>query len=259
MTVVELQNDAFIAFILEQDRIWSAYALADLDEPYRDHARFIGLPDSAAQGLVLFFALDRFTAIVPCGAASDVDRVLALARDIPRTVFLNVRDCDLPAVEQRYKVLGRWQMLRMLVEAEDLVPIPAASAEVVGLGIEDADEIRALYTSYGDAVFEPSMLAAGFYQGVRDGGMLVGVAGTHTVSHRFGIATIGGVFTRPDYRGRGIGTAVTAAVGHALRHAGMTTLALNVREDNAPAIAAYRRLGFRTHMPFWEGHAELRG
>jgi len=33
---------------------------------------------------------------------------------------------------------------------------------------------------------------------------------------------------------------------------------LNVREDNAPAITAYSRLGFSVHEPFWEGAATLR-
>ena len=102
------------------------------------------------------------------------------------------------------------------------------------------------------------MLEEGFYRGVWDGGRLVAVAGTHAVSRRFGIATIGGVLTLPEYRGRGLGGAATAAVGTALRDVGIRTLALNVRETNLPAIAAYTRLGFETHCPFWEGHAVLR-
>ena len=70
-------------------------------------------------------------------------------------------------------------------------------------------------------------------------------------SKPFGLAAVGNVLTRAPYRNRGYGTACTAAV----TVAAMTEhrdVVLNVREDNDPAIAVYRRLGFRVHRPFIE-------
>lgn len=58
------------------------------------------------------------------------------------------------------------------------------------------------------------------------------------------VAFLGGVATLPQHRGQGLSTAVCAA----LRDVGRVqhgTVALMVHAANAPAIAVYRRLGFR--------------
>ncbi len=47
----------------------------------------------------------------------------------------------------------------------------------------------------------------------------------------------------PSARNRGVGGAVMAALAERLREAGCTRWMLNVKEENAPALALYRRLG----------------
>lgn len=57
-------------------------------------------------------------------------------------------------------------------------------------------------------------------------------------------AHLGGIATRPDQRGRGLGTAVTARLTRAgIAAYGLVTLGLYA--DNAPARRVYERLGFR--------------
>ena len=54
-----------------------------------------------------------------------------------------------------------------------------------------------------------------------------------------------GVWVSPSYRGRGIGTAGTAAVVEYARAAIAPGVSLYVNDFNGPARAAYRRVGFR--------------
>ncbi len=62
-------------------------------------------------------------------------------------------------------------------------------------------------------------------------------------------ALIGGLWVAPAARGRGLGQAgVRALCADLLRRS--PVVGLHVREDNAPAIGAYLRAGFRADAPF---------
>lgn len=145
-------------------------------------------------------------------------------------------------------------MFRMRLEGD---PPPEGPTET--LGLTDLKAVRALYEdgiASGEAptFFDPSMLASGCYRGLRDrAGALAAVAGTHVVAGD--VAAIGGVYTRRDARGQGLGRRVTAAVAHDLRTRGARTIVLNVRQANQPAIQIYERLGFVVHGEFDEGFA----
>ena len=96
------------------------------------------------------------------------------------------------------------------------------------------------------------------YYGVRVGGKLIAAAGTHVVSSQARMAVVGNVLTHVDYRGRGYATAVTGAVTAELLRS-CDQVALNVRSDNPPALAAYRRLGYAEHVRFEERLAHRLG
>jgi len=55
---------------------------------------------------------------------------------------------------------------------------------------------------------------------------------------------IGGVFTHPDFRGRGYAKIVTSAITQNALNSGAIAF-LQVREDNIPAIRAYKALGYK--------------
>jgi predicted GNAT family acetyltransferase len=57
--------------------------------------------------------------------------------------------------------------------------------------------------------------------------------------------------THTEHRGRGYATAVTGAVTSELLRF-CDQVVLNVRADNPPALAAYRRLGYQVHVNFEE-------
>lgn len=256
--IIDLADETLILPALEQDRVWASYALCDLDPPHRSYARFVGTAGEAPEAVVLVYSPPGFTSLLPCGESRVVRRILEGVTWLPASVMVLARKVDLPAVETRYRLQGGWTMLRMAVTANRFQAPSAVNADLVRLTAEHIDAVQAFYAVHPETVFTRLMLQHGVYYGARVDGNLVAVAGTHAVSRRHGAATIGNVFTLPEYRGRGLATATTAAVAQTLLTEGACEVTLNVREDNAPAIAAYRRLGFTVHLPFWEGKGNLR-
>jgi len=59
------------------------------------------------------------------------------------------------------------------------------------------------------------------------------------------------VFVVESARGRGIGTEISAQLLATARRMGATVGWLSVLADNAPAVAAYRKLGFETLYEYW--------
>jgi predicted GNAT family acetyltransferase len=92
--------------------------------------------------------------------------------------------------------------------------------------------------------------------GFRENGRLVCVAGVHVHSPTWGVAALGNVATLPELRGRGLARGACAALCLLLLADGIETIALNVRADNAPAIAAYTQLGFELATTYTEASLE---
>jgi RimJ/RimL family protein N-acetyltransferase len=135
-------------------------------------------------------------------------------------------------------------MLRMAVAPAGFQP-PASIAPVRRLIGSDAGELNRLYALEGDTTwYSGRQINEGVYYGALSRGRLVAAAGTHIHSQREGIAVVGNVFTHPDFRGHGFGTAVTAAVtAHLLQHCGLVVL--NVDPGNRPARQIYEKLGYQ--------------
>ena len=81
------------------------------------------------------------------------------------------------------------------------------------------------------------------------GGTIVAIAGPrivgslHMDSSRFGVGEIG-MALLPEWRGRGVGSALLAAAIDKARANGLHKLALEVFPHNEAAIALYRKFGF---------------
>jgi ribosomal protein S18 acetylase RimI-like enzyme len=76
------------------------------------------------------------------------------------------------------------------------------------------------------------------------------------VSPEHDIAAIGNLVTHPDARGQGLATAATGRLLDALFER-VSRVALNVREDNRPAVALYEKFGFSLQTLFWEGRGTV--
>ena len=237
---------------LEQDRPWTAFALADLEPPYSDHASwFVPRDNPHAIGL-LYRAFG--TPIVLCAGRSDewplvlgeIDTALGEVPD----VYAVVRPEVLSNIRSRYQPAEERPMVRMLLDTARFQPVSSAGAARVNPS--DLDLVKALFADDPPPFFLPSMLGDGIYYGVRENDRLVALAGTHVVAREVSVAALGNIYTRPDRRGRGLAASVTSAVVRDLIEMGIATIVLNVREDNATAVRVYERLGFERYCTYFE-------
>ena len=80
------------------------------------------------------------------------------------------------------------------------------------------------------------------WRGIVDGDALVAVGARVGAAH--GRAHLVSICTHPDYRGRGLGRGITAALAAEALESGATGVWLEMYADNAVAARAYRAVGF---------------
>lgn len=257
------EDDSEIGALLERDRVWNSFALADLLPPFRQHTRFVtaARPGERPSALVMVIQHPGFSTVSPFGDVAGVAAILAQTSLPQQTLVQTIAD-HRPLLEEHYRPAPEWpEMLRMAITAQTFTPaaMPAApDVQVARLGARDDAEVEEIYRLFPESHFRPDLLDEGVFYGLRAGKRLCAIAGTHVVAEPVGMAVIGNVFTHPDERGKGYAGAVTSAVASDLLARGCRDVVLNVFATNAAAIAVYRRLGFQTAHHLWSGQAELR-
>jgi ribosomal protein S18 acetylase RimI-like enzyme len=185
----------------------------------------------------------------PDGCRSVLESVLR-----PRDAYVQGTEPQEAAIADLYELDAPLAMLRMVVDRDTFVPFAGPAERLTAL---DVDDLNRLYQLGFRAGFPAAVLDDGVYYGVRVRGRLVSAAGTHAVNPREGIAVVGNVMTHTDFRGHDFAKMVTSAVtAELLDH--VTDVALNVHADNAPAVAAYTRLGYGVHCQLIERLARRR-
>ena len=244
-----------IAAFLRRDRRYAAYALGDLDGPNRNRVAWGMAYDGAGQPTALVMHHEGlvpqplFLMGAPDGCRAVLESVLK-----PRDAYLQGTELHGVALRDLYDLDAPLQMLRMVVDRESFEPFAGPAERLTAL---DVDDLNRLYQLGFRAGFPPSVVEDGVYYGVRVRDRLVSAAGTHAINPREGIAVVGNVMTHADYRGHDFAKMVTSAVTAELLDR-VEDVALNVHADNDPAVAAYSRLGYRTHCQLIERLARRR-
>ncbi|HEY7127039.1 MAG TPA: GNAT family N-acetyltransferase [Ktedonobacterales bacterium] len=254
-------SDAEAAAVLEQDRIWSSFMLADLLPPFRAYSRYALATRAGSNGHAACLILQHpaFTVISSYGANAGVAAILAQAA-LPKHALIQAQAQHLPLFERyyRFETNGR-ELLRMAVSARTFRPPPSAPAlPVEQLTRADAAALGELYKLYPEAHFHPDQLEHGVFYGLRRDGRLLATGGTHAVAPAYGIAVLGGIFTHPEARRQGHATTITAALVVHLLAQGCRDVVLNVVAENHLAISVYTRLGFQAHVRYWTGQGICR-
>ena len=246
-------DQALIRGFLDRDRIFAAYALADLEDRHDGRARW-GI--ARAGGEVVSLVLEYGgPSPQPLFIAGRDDGVEAILRDVikPSVAYFAYLPASEAAVASRYRIEPGPPMVRMWVDRTTFRPVVDPGVEP--LSASDAGELNRLYRLGFGSWLAPQAVGEGIYYGIRINRRLLAAAGTHVIGRKARIAVVGNVLTQPEYRGRGYAQATTAAVTARLLEF-CDHVVLNVRADNPPALNAYRRLGYAEHVRFEErlGH-----
>jgi ribosomal protein S18 acetylase RimI-like enzyme len=252
--VTEATTDrALLRAFLERDRIFAAYALADLEDADPGRSRWgIARAGDEVVSLVLEYGGPSPQPLFVSGREDGIEAIL---RDVikPSIAYVACLPASVRAVETRYRLEHGPQMVRMWVDRQSFRPAFDPGVEALASG--DSGELNRLYRLGFGSWLPPQSISEGIYRGIRVNGRLVAAAGTHVIGRRAKIAVVGNVLTQPEFRGRGYAQATTAAVTAQLLEF-CDHVVLNVRSDNPPALNAYRRLGYAEHIRFEErlGH-----
>jgi hypothetical protein len=247
-----LTDRSEILAYLETDRRYAAYATGDLEPGMFEQCTWAGAEKAdRLQALVLHFRGLQPPPLFLMGDAGGLRAILAQV-PYPEQVYLNCRNEHLPTARDFYVWARLIPMWRMVLPLARFQPV---GGDCVRLGPAHSGQLTELFTLGGGLAFSPAQVEGGVFYGVLVEGQLVAVAGTHLTSPIYGVAAVGNIFTRPDYRGRGLGTATTSAVVAELLQSGIRDVILNVGQDNVGAIRIYERLGFERYCRFLEGPA----
>jgi len=186
----------------------------------------------------------RFVADVgPLAAARDdsPESLQALAELVPPTGTLLLLQADpivVPAGRVAVTTAAGVQMI-----ASRIVDAPVDD-RIEQLTEADAPAMLALATLTKPGPFAARTPSLGEFWGVKDGGVLVAMAGERMKQD--GFTEVSGVCTHPDARGRGLARLLSTWVAARISARGETPY-LHAYASNAAAIELYRSLGFALH------------
>lgn len=223
------------------------YQIGDLDDFFWPHTEWWGWPGGdTTEALALIYHAqfgDTLIALDSDNHSSNLALLRALRPALPRRFYAHLSPGLEVALAEFCDLNDHGLHLKMHATSS-AAKLGGRSCAVDSLTIEQTREIEEFYrAAYPGNWFDPRMLATGMYFGARDNGRLTAAGGVHVYSPQYQVAAIGNVATLPEYRGRGLATAVTQAIMRALAPT-ITAVGLNVNADNAAAIACYRKLGF---------------
>lgn len=260
MRVKSIHSKAEIEAFLRHNTWLHLYAIGDLDDFFWQHTTWYGFKDShALTQLVLLYTGSTLPVLLGM-SDNPTNSMQALLQDIipflPRRFYAHLNENGATVFAHDYNIQSHGVHYKMAL----VNPVRLAAADVsmvMPLAVSDAQEVEAFYhASYPGNWFNPRMLETGYYYGIRRDEELVSIAGVHVYSPHYKIAALGNVVTHPHFRGHGLGTAVCAKLCQALLQR-VDHVGLNVKADNASAIAVYERLGFRRIATYEEYLLEL--
>ena len=256
MPVERITNREELGEFLMRDRLANAYLLGNLDPQYWQFCRWHGMRDAsgALESICLVYIGLSLPVVFVAGPAENFERMMRqCSGELPDRYHFHLLEEQMIVVPGVFEPKSSQRMNRMGLERSHYKPRSQNSVNVERLGHRDTASIMDLYQHYPDNFFEPYQLETGLYFGVRDPELgLSSIAGIHVFSEEHDVAVIGNFVTHPERRGQGLASACTARLLDDLFER-VSFVALNVQEDNQPAIRMYSNFGFEKNNIFFEG------
>jgi ribosomal protein S18 acetylase RimI-like enzyme len=256
MPLISLHDKRVIEPFLRRNVYLHLYALGDLDDFFWPSTTWYAIEDAGRIEAVLLLYHAPQTPTLLALADPPYEPLCQLlrsaARLLPPLLYAHFSPGCWQALEPDFQFASNGLHSKMALR--DPARLAAVDTTgVVPLSSADLDEMRALYAaSYPGAWYDPRLVAAGCSYGIRQDGALVSVGSVHVLSPVQRVAAPGAITTHPAWRGRGFAGRLTAKICTALLSQ-VDTIGLNVKADNQPALACYRRLGFERVADYEEG------
>jgi GNAT superfamily N-acetyltransferase len=249
--MMSVEARARIRAMLEENRGWCAYALADLEPGMDQHCRWIAGENAVA---LIYRGFDPPTLF----GHGDPNELKSLFEQAPPGRYgFTLLGSHRALLDPRLEVEYETEMWRMVHQGE--APKEHHPPNVSRLSPDQLEAVEHLFGDHPDRpdAFHPRQIEGGPFYGYWDGAHLISVAGVHIVSKWADVAALGNVFTTPERRGEGYGTLVSAAVLRDLLRSGIGTIVLNVAMTNQAALRSYTKLDFMPFCGYMEGIATL--
>jgi GNAT superfamily N-acetyltransferase len=254
MQLVCLHDKTEIERFLRKNADLHIYSLGDLDEFFWPYTMwYASRAGGELRAVALLYVAQRLpTLLALSDQGRDMHELLeAVLHLLPPRFYAHLSPGLESVFGRAYKLDSHGAHYKMALRGPHAVAGHDVSG-VVPLGEQDLEDLLDFYQrNYPGNWFDPRMLETNQYFGIREAGQLVSVAGIHVYSPQYGVAALGNVATHASYRGKGLGTRVTARVCQSLLE-DVEHVGANVKADNGPAISCYRRLGFEIVASYGE-------
>ena len=254
MGLVHLHDKGRIEAFLRKNVYLHIYSIGDLDDFFWPDTTWYGWEkEGAIQAVALLYTASDDPTLLALSEQQDVmwELIRSIFHLLPERFYAHLSPKVAKAVEQQCKTRSYGKHFKMGLKNKTLLHDIDCS-QVIHLTEKDLEEMLALYEeSYPGHWFNARMLQTKQYFGLRLKNKLVSVAGIHVYSEKYKVAALGNIVTHPDYRGRGFGKAVTAGLCQSLTKR-VDYIGLNVKADNAAAIALYETSGFEIVDTYYE-------
>ena len=248
-----LHDKQQIESFLKQDPGLYLYLLGDLDDFFWPHTSWYGWTQAQLGAIALLYAGDELPVLLALGRDTTAPAALlqSLTALLPRRFYTHLSPGLESELQPDWSLSGGNLHYRMLQQhPERLQDFPCPEAQL--LGPADLPALAELYaTAYPDNWFNPRMLATGQYLGIYRQEQLQAVAGVHVYAPQQGVAALGNIAVRPESRGEGWGTRLTAALCLQLGQQ-VELIGLNVHAENTAALRCYQKLGFEIQAEYRE-------